>query len=295
LQELKLTVSLTMDALSPFLRMRQNREWNNANVEVIEFQRLHGVARDLGSQRISLRAALEEHGGRVEARLRARVPTPGAYRGADHLSLIPAGEEAWGWSDHIEQFKCVVIHFADDFIDGITACESGLVKRVTPRLMFESKLLWGMASRLAAECLHPQPASRLYGDSLIAAMAVEMLRAQRGPEGRTRGGIAPHRLRRVLDYIDHALDQDMSMQALAQEASLSVPHFMRAFRQSTGHTPLRYVTQQRIERARRLLVASTLPLVDIAAACGFADQAHMNKCFRRLFGDTPGRLRRTHQ
>ena len=283
-----------MDISKPYREHRIARSWLHADIEVIELRQLLAVTRDLASRRLSLRAALDERGGQVEARLRPRVPTPGAYHGPGHLSLVTAGEQVWSWTDRIEEFRCVVVHFSDELIGQVLESGAGLARPVAPRLMFENTMIWNMARALALECIQPQPGGRLYGESLTAAMAVEVLRARCGDAPGRGGGIAPFRLRRVLDYIDATLDQDISMQALADEAMLSVPHFMRAFRQSTGQTPFRYVQSQRVERARRLVASSRMPIADIAACCGFADQAHMNKCFRRLVGDTPGRLRRAY-
>ena len=70
-------------------------------------------------------------------------------------------------------------------------------------------------------------------------------------------------------------------------AGLSVNHFARAFRQSTGLAPHAYLVQRRIERAERLLSRTDLPLSEIALAVGFADHSHFARHFRRLTGATP--------
>ena len=80
---------------------------------------------------------------------------------------------------------------------------------------------------------------------------------------------------------------------MAAEAHLSVYHFARAFRLSTGVSPLRYVMQRRVGRAQQLLAQTNMPLATIASAVGFFDQAHFSRQFRRLVGTTPSRYRRT--
>ena len=77
---------------------------------------------------------------------------------------------------------------------------------------------------------------------------------------------------------------------LAQDAGLSVRHLIRSFEAATGVTPHRYLTSIRIERARRLLRSGTPP-AEVAAATGFADQAHLTRVFRAAMGTTPGAYR----
>ena len=88
------------------------------------------------------------------------------------------------------------------------------------------------------------------------------------------------------------MSSDLSLSALANAVGLSKPHFVRLFRRTAGTSPHRYVTQRRIERARQLIVASKVPLVDIAAEAGLSSQSHLNQLFRRIYGMTPGDVRR---
>jgi AraC family transcriptional regulator len=67
--------------------------------------------------------------------------------------------------------------------------------------------------------------------------------------------------------------------------------FTRQFRESFGRTPHAYVVERRIDRARRLLVQSSLPIKEVASVCGFADQAHMTRVFQTHLHTTPAALR----
>ncbi|HEY1412074.1 MAG TPA: AraC family transcriptional regulator, partial [Rhodopila sp.] len=107
-----------------------------------------------------------------------------------------------------------------------------------------------------------------------------------------RGGLAPWQHRRVDSYIREHLEQPMRLSELAQHISLSVGHFCRAFKESFGTTPHAHIVQLRLALAKDLLLATHDPLSQIASACGFADQAHLSKLFRRHVGDTPGTWRR---
>jgi transcriptional regulator GlxA family with amidase domain len=95
----------------------------------------------------------------------------------------------------------------------------------------------------------------------------------------------------VHEYVEAHLDKTISIRALAAVAELSMYHFTRAFKQSSGMTPHEYLVQCRVRRVRDLLVATDLTLSEIALASGFADQSHCARRFREHFGVTPGSYR----
>ena len=108
---------------------------------------------------------------------------------------------------------------------------------------------------------------------------------------RIRGGLPPRALRRVREFIETHLEENISIQTLAAIAGLSKYHFARAFRQSEGITPHGYLVQCRVRRAQDLLAATDLPLSEIALASGFADQSHCARRFREHVGVTPSSYR----
>ncbi len=105
------------------------------------------------------------------------------------------------------------------------------------------------------------------------------------------GKLAPASLARVLDLIGEHLAEPLPVDRLAREAGVSRSHFSRAFTKSVGRTPHAYVMSRRVAKAAHLLRHSTLTLDQIAAACGFHDQAHMSRQFRRRMQTTPGAWR----
>jgi transcriptional regulator GlxA family with amidase domain len=109
---------------------------------------------------------------------------------------------------------------------------------------------------------------------------------------RVRGGLAPWQIRRVTAHIESHLDGAITTQDLASIAKVSTYHFTRAFRESLSETPHQYVMRRRIERAQGLMLTTGIALGRIAIDCGFADQAHFSKMFRRLAGESPGAWRR---
>jgi AraC family transcriptional regulator len=107
-----------------------------------------------------------------------------------------------------------------------------------------------------------------------------------------RGGLAPRQMRRIARVLNERLGSKVTLARLAAECGVSVAHFGRAFKQTTGRTPHRWLVEQRVEHAKRLLVTSALPLAEIGATCGFADQSHFTRVFAQLVGSGPGAWRR---
>jgi AraC family transcriptional regulator len=100
------------------------------------------------------------------------------------------------------------------------------------------------------------------------------------------------RLRRVLDYIEQNVHREISVQELADIACLSAFHFTRMFTAAMGTPPARFVSQQRLESAKSMLVGGKLPLSQIALNSRFSSQASFNRAFRRATGMTPGEYQR---
>jgi AraC family transcriptional regulator len=95
-------------------------------------------------------------------------------------------------------------------------------------------------------------------------------------EASTRGGLAPRQIREVTTHMKANLEATITVKHLAALVRLSSYHFCRAFRISFGDSPHGYLMRRRVERAQGLMLTSNVPLGQIAAACGLADQAHFN-------------------
>ncbi len=108
------------------------------------------------------------------------------------------------------------------------------------------------------------------------------------------GGLATWQARRTLAYIEANLGSRMDIDDLANVVALSRSHFSRAFKHSVGLPPMEYVVVRRVERAKAIICGTREPLAEVALACGFADQAHLNRRFRDIVGVSPGRWRRSN-
>ena len=123
-----------------------------------------------------------------------------------------------------------------------------------------------------------------------AVAAVDALRPhlRPGPSG-LRGGYEHAAVRRARSYLSEHWDRAVPLAELSAVAGLSRFELVRRFRQQTGLTPHAFQTNLRIEHARRMLRAGD-SIAAAAAACGFADQPHLTRVFRRAVGVPPGRF-----
>jgi AraC family transcriptional regulator len=109
---------------------------------------------------------------------------------------------------------------------------------------------------------------------------------------RPANGLDITRLRRVIDFIEAHTHEDVGVDDLASVACLSPFHFSRAFKEATGLTPHRFISQRRLQRARLLLETSELSITDVASMANFSSQANFTRAFSRIIGISPGEYRR---
>ena len=130
-------------------------------------------------------------------------------------------------------------------------------------------------------------------DSLATAPGVHLLRrhSKSSPAPASlptsRGALDARCLRRVREFIDSRLGEDLTIEMLADEARLSPLHFARAVKSAIGIPPHRYLTERRGEKARALIAEDRLPLVEIAESCGISSQSYFTRWFKRFVGTTP--------
>lgn len=104
---------------------------------------------------------------------------------------------------------------------------------------------------------------------------------------------SPRTFDKVKDYMQAHLDCDLTLADLAAIAELSPSHFLRSFKETTGQTPHRYLTERRVDWARKALETTDLPLAEVAYDAGFASQSHMTDVFKTHLNISPGRYRKS--
>lgn len=105
-------------------------------------------------------------------------------------------------------------------------------------------------------------------------------------------GLTPASLRRVTELVNAKIEDELSLDEMAESAGLSTAHFSHMFRKSTGETPHQFLLRQRVERAKEMLRAGEARVLDVAIASGFKTQQHFARVFRRMCGATPTEYRK---
>ena len=167
----------------------------------------------------------------------------------------------------------------------------------TPGIGVNDRVLAALGSAVLPAFEYPHQASQLFIDHFTRAVIAHVAQSFGGMRVREpllSGGLAPWQERRAKEIIDADLDGEILLAELAKQCGLSSSHFSRAFRQSTGTSPHRWLLHQRVEKAKRLLRDRQSSLVEVALACGFADQSHLTRVFTKLSGAGPAAWRRVH-
>ena len=144
----------------------------------------------------------------------------------------------------------------------------------------------------------PSETNQLFIDHMMLALTAHVAKTYGGLRRNTelaRGGLAPWQLKRACERLAADLGGTLSLQQIAAELDLSVSHFSRAFRISTGLPPHQWLLRQRVKAATQLMTVRDLPLSEIAVSAGFADQSHFTRVFTSVIGVSPGVWRRETQ
>lgn len=155
-------------------------------------------------------------------------------------------------------------------------------------------LLRHIGDSLEDDMRRQRPFDPRFLESMAVVLAMHVARqyaAQAAAGTASAGGLAPHNLRRVSEFIAQHLGEPISVEQMARVAHLSPFHFARMFKQSTGQSPHLHVLMQRIERATQLLAGTETALVEVAAEVGFRTQGHFTGVFHRYTGCTPRAFR----
>src|ERR1700733_656586 len=178
----------------------------------------------------------------------------------------------------------------------LMACSDGAYGEVDlrPSRKFSEPRLSAMVAAVHAEMVAGFPSGRLFLDSVEQAMAVTLVNGhavRHRPVQIYRGGLGSARLRKIRELVHAKMEDDLSLDEMAQSVGLSTAHFARMFRKSTGQTPHQFILRQRIERAKAMLRTSGARVLDVAIACGFKTQQHFAQVFRDVCRVSPTEYR----
>jgi len=202
------------------------------------------------------------------------------------IGLCPSHTEQWVGNADLERLS---LGISDAALMAICDGMSGEIE-----LRRECKLVDARVSALVAAVNAERragfPSGRLFLDSVEQALAAALVDgyAVRRPSLRMyRGGLSPARLRRVTELVHGKVEDELTLQEMAESAGLSSTHFSHMFRKSTGESPHQFVLRHRVERAKEMLRAAEARVLDVAVACGFKTQQHFARVFRHVCGVSP--------
>lgn len=184
-------------------------------------------------------------------------------------------------------------HFRPGYLDQFLDPDGG--QHIAPMVDHCPPAIAELLMMIEQELARPGFETRLMVEGLLRAVALMLARHDHGGRDRAPDRIVmtKARLNRVFDFVEDHLESSISLLDMASLAGLSPFHFSRAFKESVGVSPYKYVRSRRLARAQMLLAAGDLPLTEIALACGFANQSHFTAAFTQCTGTSPGNYRRT--
>jgi len=218
---------------------------------------------------------------------------------AGEMAIIPAGSSWVCRTEGAEPPDMLLLYLRPLFVRS-AAGELNLSHNdigLTPQVGFKDKHICHVALSLLHELNEANVVGRLYADSLATGLAIQLVRRYSSLKDVHvgHGGMAPHKLRQAVALIDHHLSDEeegrVALRGVARAVSMSYFHFSRAFKQSMGMTATNYIAERRIERAKKMLEETELPISEIALRSGFSSQSHFTTAFRRLAGATPKAFR----
>ena len=201
-------------------------------------------------------------------------------------------------ADIRDPFHCLMFYLPHAALNAV-ATEAGAAPpdelRYQRAVALDDAVARQLLSSLRPAIAQPEHAHPLFLDHVVLALASHIASVYGGvASGRShhRGGLAAWQLKRAMEMMSASLTDGPALSHLADECGLSTRHFARAFRQSTGVPPHRWLLRHRVQRAQALLRMQALALADIALRCGFADQSHFTRVFSREVGCSPSQWRR---
>jgi AraC family transcriptional regulator len=212
-------------------------------------------------------------------------------RGTIHIKS--AGERFWQrW---VLPADVLVIAFERNFFANLSSEAAGTNIELTGELGVNDRKLGELTALFGQELLDDGANGRFYVENLGAALVgylVQRRTSRPAAVAPPSAGLAPARLRRVIDYIDAHLTDDLGLTELSRISGLNPHYFAHAFKATTGMPPHRFIIERRVDKARFLLEDKQQSIAEIALASGFATQSHFTQHFRRVVGTTPAKFRR---
>jgi AraC-like DNA-binding protein len=202
------------------------------------------------------------------------------------ISYVPAGKFLRLYSNGVNYVQHLDLHFDVATLRrrfGGSLDDEHLNEQ---RLNFHDEGLLAICRLIAAECVTGEPLHSLYGDGLSTALVARLFGLKDFKE-RRRSKLTEQQLRLATDFMEGNFQHSIRLNDLAELTGLSESQFSHAFKATVGMPPYRWHQEFRVKKVQELLATHDWPLTQVAAAVGFADQAHLTRVFKRVTGLTP--------
>ena len=211
----------------------------------------------------------------------------------NEIIVTPAGVES-GWKWHVKT-KCIIITLDPDKCEKFAQTELGILLsseqlKDLPQFLDEDITQSGIQLKDSLQCeLGSQVMFESYARIFLTKLILKY-GLQQDEYDFSKSFTARH-YKQVLDYIAVNYGKNILLEDMAAEASLSPSHFARLFKQTISQSPYQFLMSYRIEQAKKMLDNPNKLIVDIAFNCGFSDQAHFSRVFKKIAGITPKKYR----
>ena len=212
------------------------------------------------------------------------------------ISLLTMSQDShWNWTEDIDVSHLYLSNALMSRV-AMDVMERPIEEvRLHDLLRTQDSILAFIVSVITSEVRSRGIGGSLYVEALSMQLAIHLLRNYASvtfKESCTPGRLSQQQKKHLLDFIDGHLEQSIRLNEMADAVGLGVWTFSKKFSESFHCSPHTFVTEQRVERAKRLLYNGTLSIKEIAYHCGFSDQAHLTRILRTKLGVTPTQLRR---
>jgi len=209
----------------------------------------------------------------------------------NEVVVTPAGVSS-GWKWHAPS-RVIVITLEPEKLERFAKYELGIVlgqEQLLDEPQFEDPGLvqagWDLCNALQAEF-----GSAVIYESLSRIFLVKLLERygrQQNEELAFSESFTVKHYQRVLNFVANNYGRSITVEDMAKQTAISPFHFSRLFKRTIGESPYQFLTAYRVEKAKEALSSDAeVPLIDIALSCGFADQAHFSRTFKKSTGKTP--------
>ncbi|MDC8444234.1 AraC family transcriptional regulator [Halomonas sp. Y3] len=228
---------------------------------------------------------------RVESRWKRTTCVPG------HISLLSRARPShWHWTQDIDVSH---VYLSNDLMSRVAQDVLGRpISEVCLHdvLNAEDPVITTISDAIVGETKSSSIGGQIYAEALGIQLSVHLLRNYANikyRESTNQARLSKRQHGKLIEFMKENLQHQVSIENLAEVTGVGVWTFCRRFKETYGTTPSAYLMEKRIERAKEMLRKSELPIKAVAAECGFSDQSHMTRVFRRKLGLTPGQIRQS--